>query len=112
MAAQAVGRQRDGLRVIARARRHHSGVEVLLAEAAHLVERPPDLERARELEALGLHDHLAPDAAGELTRRKDGGLTHLARDEPAGALDVVSRDDSFRVLDRARGHASRVDPPR
>src|SRR5215208_1670060 len=82
-----------------------------MTQPAHLVEDPAHLERPGELEALGLQDNAASDAAGELSSGKHRRLAHLAGDELAGADDALRRYRAFGAIDRACGHVLRVDLP-
>ena len=56
MDAELARREGEALRVIARARRHHAGRTLGVAELTQPVERATYLERAGELKVLGLQD--------------------------------------------------------
>ena len=95
------GRPGDRLRVVAGARRDHPGAQLGLGQPADHVGRAARLERARDLEVLGLQRHPRAHPAGQLARAASVGVS---RTRPA-----IGRAAS---RGRARRAPSRLPPCR
>ena len=82
------GGPRDGLPVVPGARGHDSLPALLVTQLHDRVVGAADLERARQLEVLGLERHLAPGQPADRPGREDGRHPRHARQPLARGLEV------------------------
>jgi hypothetical protein len=68
--ADPAARERHGLRMVPGARRHDARRPLFLVELGEPVGCASQLERAGDLEVLGLEPHLRAEPARELARRE------------------------------------------
>src|SRR5581483_6203611 len=96
------GGEGDALGVVPGAGRHHPGVAPGGIEAGDAVVGPPDLERARPLEVLGLEEDGPSGEARQVLRTLDRGPPADRFEQTPGRLDVVETDESLRGRGRRR----------
>ena len=101
--AGALRRERDRLRMVARAGGHDAGRPLVIGEVRHRVRGAADLERAGHLEVLGLQEDGGARDLGELVRAEGRRLERVPGDRARRALDVVGGDTGIAV---GSGHAS------
>jgi hypothetical protein len=77
------------LRVVARRRGNEAVGDGLARQRQDLVQRAPDLERAGDLQHLGLEIDLAPEGGLHLLRAQQGRASDVRLQPLAGLVDVV-----------------------
>jgi hypothetical protein len=83
--------EREALRVVAGTGRHHTRGALRLGQQGDLVRRPAHLERARELQVLGLQQHRRTDPPRQLAGGQERRVAHQPADAFLRRPDVIER---------------------
>jgi hypothetical protein len=86
---QQPGRQRDGLRVVARREGHDAGLALVGVELRQRIEGAAELERAHALEVFALEKDARPELAVDGARAQDRRAVGMPLDARGGSRDVI-----------------------